>query len=191
MKKTINDFLNESKHWQAEIQYLRTIAKKLKLVEELKWGKPCLCFNECNIAIIQPFKNYLGLMFFKGQLLKDPQKILVANGPNSQAASRLEFTSLAEIKKNEKFIKAYLKEAVKIEQAGLKVEFKKQPEAMPPELRQVFRKEPSFKKAFLALTPGRQRAYILFFSAAKQSATRITRIEKFKKKIMSGKGITE
>ena len=170
---------------------LRDILVTSKLDEEFKWNKPCYTHEASNVAIIQPFKSCLGLMFFKGTLLKDPKGILVDNGPNSQAGRRLEFASVQEISKLKSTIKAYIKEAIAIDQSGQKVEFKKNPEPIPDELQEVFRLKPKFKKAFEALTPGRQRAYVLHFSGAKQSATRMSRIEKCMPLILEGKGLND
>jgi uncharacterized protein YdeI (YjbR/CyaY-like superfamily) len=191
MQKTMTGFLKESKERNNEIKQLRSIAKGLKLDEEFKWGKPCYCYEGNNIAIIQPFKKYVALMFFKGKLLNDPKKVLVDNGPNSQSAARMEFTSAHDMKKNLSTVKSFLKEAIKIAVSGQKVEFKKKPEPFPKELKDIFKKNSKFKMAFEALTPGRQRGYILHFSGAKQSSTRISRIEKCKARIMSGKGLSD
>lgn len=191
MSADVDKYLKSAKQWKKEMKALRVILLKTKLEEEFKWKKPCYCFEESNIAIIQPFKNVLGLMFFKGTLLKDPKKVLVDNGPNSQSARRLEFTSVAEIEKSAPLIRAYIKEAIELEKTGKKVEFKKQPEALPDELNAAFRKSAKLKKAFLSLTPGRQRGYILHFNGAKQSATRISRIEKCKPRILDGKGLND
>jgi len=191
MNAEVEKFLNKSEQWQKEMFELRAIILKTKLEEEFKWRLPCYSYNGSNIIIIQPFKGCLGLMFFKGSLMKDPKKILVDNGPNSQAARRLEFRSLQEITKQASIIKAYIKEAVTIEDSGQKVEFKKKPDVLPEELKKIFSKEPKFKKAFSALTPGRQRAYLLHFSSAKQSATRLTRIKKCIPHILEGKGMND
>jgi uncharacterized protein YdeI (YjbR/CyaY-like superfamily) len=142
-------------------------------------------------VILQPFKGFLALMFFKGTLLKDSKKLLSAVGPNSQAAKRFEFRSAQEISRHTAAIKSYIKEAIALEKSGKKVEFKKKPESIPEELAQVFNKKAKFKKAFEALTPGRQRAYLLFFNGAKQSATRMARIEKSIPKIIEGKGMND
>lgn len=187
----VDIFIKNSKRWKQEIEALRNILLKTKLEEEFKWSKPCYSFEGSNIAIIQPFKSCLGFMFFKGSLLKDPKKLLVDNGPNSQAARRLEFESLSEINKQAPILRAYIKEAISIAISGDKVKFKKKPEPMPKEMKDYFKKKPKVKKAFEALTPGRQRGYILHVSSAKQSATRQSRIEKCTDKILSGKGISD
>jgi uncharacterized protein YdeI (YjbR/CyaY-like superfamily) len=191
VNKDVDAFVKRAKQWRHEIESLRAVMLGTKMEEQLKWGKPCYTHGGHNIAIIQPFKSCLGLMFFKGTLLSDPHGLLVDNGPNSQSARRLEFRSLQEISKAKSIIKAYVKEASGIEASGLKVEAKTNPEALPDELTKIFRAKPALKKAFHALTPGRQRGYILYFSSAKQSATRISRIEKCIPKILAGKGMND
>lgn len=177
--------------WEDETELLRAIVRETKLVESTKWGKPCFSQGDKNIAIIQPFKSCLALMFFKGMLLKDPKNLLVDNGPNSQSARRLEFRSTEEVVRRRAIIKAYVKEAVAIEEAGLKPKFAKRPEPIPPELKALFAKKPKVKEAFAALTPGRQRSYLLHFAGAKQAATRVARIEKCLPAILAGKGMNE
>ncbi len=191
MRPEVKTFIKNASPWQKEIEGLRDIILQTSLDEEFKWSKPCYIHEGNNVVIIQPFKNCLGLMFFKGALLKDPKGILKDNGPNSQSAKRLEFTNLDEISKSRSTIKAYIKEAIEIEKSGQKVELKKNPEPIPDELAAMFKKKPALKKAFEALTPGRQRAYILHFSSAKQSTTRVSRIEKCIARIMEGKGIND
>lgn len=191
MNPDVDKFLKKSKQWQEEMAKLRAILVKTKLEENLKWNLPCYTYKGSNVAIIQPFKSCLGMMFFKGALLKDPKGMLVDNGPNSQAGRRFEFGSVQEIIKLTTTIKAYIKEAIAIEESGQKVEFKKNPEAVPDELKKVFAKKPRLKKAFNSLTAGRQRAYILHFSSAKQSSTRQSRIEKCIPRILEGKGIND
>ncbi len=191
MQKTMKGFLEESKEWRDEIEMIRSIAKSLKLEEEFKWGKLCFCFHGNNIAIVQPFNKFLALMFFKGKLLRDSEKVLVPNGPNSQFAARMEFTSTQDVKKNTPTIHSCLRETIKIEQSGQKIEFKKMPEPLPEELKVAFKKDPKFKKAFDELTPGRQRGYVLHFSGAKQSSTRSSRIEKCRPRIMAGQGLND
>lgn len=187
----VEKFVKTAKQWKSEIAELRDILLSTPLDESYKWSKPCYTFNGSNIAIIQPFKNSLALMFFKGSLLKDAKGLLIDNGPNSQASKRFEFTSSKEVASLKATIKAYVKEAIEIEKSGEKVEFKKQPEAVPEELTAIFKKKPAFKKAFEALTPGRQRAYILHFAGAKQAATRVSRIEKHMPRILEGKGMND
>jgi uncharacterized protein YdeI (YjbR/CyaY-like superfamily) len=191
MNPKVDKFIKESKLWQEEISKLRSVILKTKLQEEFKWNLPCYSYQEGNVVIIQPFKACLGLMFFKGSLLKDTKKILASNGPNSQAGRRFEFTSVSQISKMESLIKSYIKEAIAIENSGEKVEFKKKTESAPEELTKALNKNSKLKKAFAALTPGRQRAYVLFFSGAKQAATRISRIEKCIPRIIAGKGLAD
>ena len=188
MNSQVDQFLGKAKQWQKEMVQLRGILLETALVEDFKWRLPCYTTGENNIAIMQPFKGCLGLMFFKGSLLKDPKKVLISNAPNSQAGRRFEFRSTQDITKLIATIKAYVKEAIAIEKSGLKVEFKAQPQAMPAELKSTLARKPQLNKAFKALTPGRQRAYILHFSSAKQSATRQSRIEKAIPRILAGKG---
>lgn len=167
MNPEVDRFIKKSKQWQLVITKLRSVLLTTKLEENYKWNLPCYIYEGNNITIIQPFKACLGLMFFKGALLKDKKKILVNNGPNSQSSRRLEFTSVEEVTKLTSIIKVYVKEAIANEESGLKVEFKKTPEPLPEELKKVFAKKPKLKKAFELLTPGRQRGYVLHFSGAK------------------------
>lgn len=187
----VDKFIAKAKNWAEEMEKLRAILLKAKLDENFKWNQPCYSHSGNNIVIIQLFKGCLGLMFFKGMLLKDPKKVLVNNGPNSQAAKRMEFRSVKDVSVQATTIKAYIKEAIAFEESGQKVEFKKQPQAVPAELKAIFGKQPKLKKAFESLTPGRQRAYILHFMSAKQSATRISRIEKYVPHILKGKGMMD
>ncbi|AZZ35449.1 hypothetical protein CIK05_01085 [Bdellovibrio sp. qaytius] len=191
MNSNVTQFIKKLKNWNDEVTLLREILNSTKLEEDLKWNLPCYSYNDTNVVIIQPFKSYLGLMFFKGTLLKDPKKVLVANGPNSQSSNRFEFSSVAEIKKLAPTIKAYIKEAIANEASGLKVEVKQKAIPLPVELKKMFSTNAKLKKAFEALTPGRQRAYLFFFTSAKQSATRLSRIEKFVPKILQGKGMLD
>lgn len=191
MNPSVDKFVKNAKQWREEIAELRSIVLSTKLQEELKWGKPCYCHEGKNIAIIQPFKSCLGMMFFKGSLLKDPKGVLVDNGPNSQAARRLEFGSVQEITKSASFIKAYIKEAVELETAGKTVEFVKNPEPVPDELTALFGEHKGLEAAFKSLTPGRQRGYILHFAGAKQTSTRRSRIEKCIPAIMEGRGLND
>lgn len=187
---TVDAFMTRAKAWKGEMQKLRGILLDCGLDEALKWGKPCYAFEGANVAIIQPFKEQCALMFFKGVLLKDTHKRLRSQGENSQSAMRLEFTSEADI--TAALVKSYVKQAIAVEKAGLKVEFKaKQEIDLPEELTQVFKKNRSFAKAFEALTPGRQRAYVLHFNGAKQSQTRTARIEKCMPRILAGLGMND
>lgn len=189
MNPQVDAFLRKAPKWRAEMSALREILLKHPLVEELKWGKPCYTFEENNILIIQPFKAYCALMFCKGVLLKDARKLLVAPGTSTQAGRQLRFTGVPEIRGAKAILNAYVQEAITAQKAGRKVEFKTNPEPVPEELKRKLENSPVFNAAFSALTPGRQRGYILFISAAKQSATREARIEKHRARILAGKGL--
>ena len=191
MNSAIDRIIRKSDPWQKEIAKLRSILLKTDLEECVKWNLPCYTYQGSNVAIIQPFKKCLGMMFFKGALLKDSKGMLADNGPNSQAGRRFEFGSVQEIARLAPTIQAYVREAIAIENSGRAVEFKKNPEPMPDELKKALSKTPRLKKAFNSLTPGRQRAYILHFSGAKQSATRQSRIEKCIPRILEGKGMND
>lgn len=178
--------------WQKETETLRALALAGELTEELKWGCPCYTFQGANVVLIHGFKDYCALLFFKGALLKDPEKILVQQTKNVQSARQIRFTDVREIVAMKRVVKTYIQEAIAVEKAGLEVEFKKTSEFnVPEELENKFEKAPALKKAFGALTPGRQRAYLLHFSAPKQSATRISRIEKCVPHILAGKGLND
>ncbi len=175
-----------------EIEALRTIVLDCGLNEELKWGCPCYTLEGSNIVLIHVFKEYCAYLFFKGALLKDAKGILIQQTANVQAARQIRFTNVKEIVKMKTVLKAYIKEAVDVEKKGLKVELKKTKEFnMPDEFKKKLDKSAALKKAFYALTPGRQRGYLLHFSSAKQSATREARIKKYAPKIMSGKGFDD
>jgi len=190
MNPDVDLFLSNAKSWQEEMEKLRVIILECGFVEELKWGKPCYAFEGKNLVIIQPFKEYCALMFFNGALLNDSFGILVKPGENSQAGRQIRFTNSSEIKKSKPTLKAYLYEAIEVEKAGLKLAPKTSSEfEIPEEFQQKLKSMPALKKAFFALTPGRQRAYLMHFAAAKQSKTRETRIESYVDKILSGKGI--
>jgi uncharacterized protein YdeI (YjbR/CyaY-like superfamily) len=176
--------------WQAEIAELQRILAGFALREECKWGKPCYTLNGSNVVIIQGFKEYCALGFFQGALLKDPKKLLVQLG-QTQAARIMKFTSAKEIAAKAATIKAYVREAMAAAKAGLKVETTPRELPVPEELEQKFRKDPRFKRAFEALTPGRQRGYLYHFAGAKQSATRTARIEKAMPAIFAGRGFLE
>jgi uncharacterized protein YdeI (YjbR/CyaY-like superfamily) len=185
-------FFNKAKKWQEEYDKLRMIVLDCGLSEELKWGCPCYTFENSNIVLIHGFKDYCALLFFKGALLKDAQGILVQQTENVQAARQIRFTNLEEIANMESILKAYIKEAIKVEKAGVKVPLKKTSEfKMAEEFQNVLNGTPALKKAFYALTPGRQRGYLLHFSSAKQSKTRESRIEKCIQKILKGKGLDD
>lgn len=188
----VDEFLNKTNKWKEEFVALREILLDCQLTEELKWRLPCYTSQNSNIAIIQGFKEYCALMFFKGALLKDPNGILTAPGENSQAQRQIRFTNVQEIVEKETIIKAYITEAIEVEQAGLEVNFKQTAEySIPEELQTKFAETPELKTAFEALTPGRQRAYILHFSQPKQSKTRESRIEKYRQQILDGKGLND
>ncbi|MBU2020022.1 MAG: YdeI/OmpD-associated family protein [Bacteroidetes bacterium] len=189
MSPKVDFFFTKNHKWQPEIEHLREIVLSLPLEEELKWGCPCYFSAHGKIVLIHVFKEYCALLFFKGALMADGDQLLVQQTENVQSARQLRFKNLDEIIQKEKRIKDYLCEAIKIEKAGLKVVMKKTTEfKIPEELEHFFQQEPDFKKAFEALTPGRQRGYLLHFSAPKQEKTRISRIEKFKESIFQGKG---
>jgi uncharacterized protein YdeI (YjbR/CyaY-like superfamily) len=174
--------------WPSLLKKLRSIARSTELNEELKWSVPCYTWEGKNIFIISAFKDFAGLNFFKGALLKDSEGLLTSPGESSQSARYMKFTKLDDIKKLESTIKTYIQEAIELEKSGKKVEFKKNLEPIPDELIQKFQENPGLKEAFDALTPGRQRGYILHFSQPKQSKTREARIEKQIPKILDGLG---
>jgi uncharacterized protein YdeI (YjbR/CyaY-like superfamily) len=185
-------YFDKAGKWQKEIKKLRTIVLDCNLVEVLKWGCPCYQFEKKNIVLIHTFKEYCALLFFKGALLKDKKGILVQQTENVQAARQIRFTALSEITKLEKTVKAHIYEAVKAEEAGLKVDLKKTAAfAIPEEFKNELKRNMALKTAFSALTPGRQRGYLLHFSSAKQSKTREARIEKYRQKILDGKGLDD
>ena len=182
--------MSRAKAWRGEIQKLRSILLDAGLEEDLKWGKPCFAFEGKNVAIIQPFKQHCALMFFKGALLEDTHGLLRSQGQDTQSALRLEFTSEAQVKKA--VVQSYVKQAVAVEKAGVKVDFKAKRELeLPEELTRILQKDKKLAKAFHSLTPGRQRSYVLYVAAAKQSQTRTARIEKCAPKILAGQGFNE
>lgn len=195
MNKTnpkVDEYLSKASKWQNEMKQLRSIVLSCAVTEELKWGKPCYTFEGSNVVLIIGFKNYCALLFCKGALLKDPKGILVQPTENTQAARQIRFTSAQEIARLEPALKAYVKEAVAVQKAGLEVAYKKPSEfKVPEELQNKFGQMPALKTAFNALTPGRQRAYVLYFSGAKQSITREARIAKCAKQILAGKGLND
>lgn len=192
MNPKVDWFFTKATQWQKEYEALRAIVLDCDLTEELKWGQPCYMYQKSNIVLIHGFKDYCALLLFKGALLKDKKKILIQQTENVQAARQIRFTSVKEITKLKATIKAYLYEAVEVEESGAKVEFKKTKEfTMPEEFQQKLDKSRGLKKAFEALTPGRQRGYLLYFSSAKQSKTRESRIEKYLPSILEGKGLDD
>lgn len=185
-------YFTKNKNWLKEIEALREIALSSGLTEELKWGCPCYTLDGNNIVLIHVFKEYCAYLFFKGALLKDPKRILIQQTENVQAARQIRFTNVKEILKFKMALKAYIKEAMDVEKKGLKVEYKKTKEfKMSEEFERALNGSTALKKAFYALTPGRQRGYLLFFGSAKQAATREARIKKYTKQILSGKGIDD
>jgi uncharacterized protein YdeI (YjbR/CyaY-like superfamily) len=192
MNPSVDAYLNKVHKWQEEMKRLRKILLQCELNEELKWGKPCYAFEKSNVVIIQGFKEYCALLFCKGALLKDPAGILIQQTENVQAARQIRFTNVREIVKLEHILKAYVQEAIEAEKAGLEVKYKETSEfAVPEEFQNKLKKIPALKTAFEALTPGRQRGYILHFSAPKQSKTREARVEKWMQQILNGKGLND
>jgi uncharacterized protein YdeI (YjbR/CyaY-like superfamily) len=188
----VDRYFGKAKRWQAEFEKLRTIILDCGLSEDFKWGNPCYSFEKRNIVLIHGFKEYCALLFFKGALLKDPKGILVQQTENVQATRQIRFTSLREIVKLNTTLKAYIREAIEVEKSGAKVKFKKTTEfKMPEEFQNKLAEKPALKTAFRALTPGRQRAYLLYFSAAKQSKTRESRVAKYVQQILNGKGLDD
>ena len=192
MNPKVDVYLSKAKKWQEELEKLRMILLDCGLTEELKWGVPCYTFQKSNIVLIHVFKEYCALLFFKGALLKDANGILVQQTKNVQAARQIRFSNIREIIEMEPILKAYIHEARKVENAGLKVNFKKTTEfIIPEEIQNKLDEIPALKTAFDALTPGRKRAYILYFSAPKQSKTRESRVEKCMQQILNGKGLND
>jgi len=192
MNPKVDVYLSKAKKWQEEMVKLRMIILDCQLTEELKWGKPCYTFQKSNIVIIIGFKNYCALLFCKGALLNDANGILIKPGENTQAGRQIRFTNLREIVEMECILKAYIYEAIEVEKAGLKVNFKKHTELIfPEEFEKKLTEIPGLRTAFNALTPRRQRAYSLYFSAPKQSKTRESRVEKYVQQILDGKGLDD
>jgi uncharacterized protein YdeI (YjbR/CyaY-like superfamily) len=192
MNPKVDFYFSKSKKWQEEMGKMRKIALDCQLDEELKWGVPCYTFQKNNIVLIHEFKEYCAFLFFKGALLKDTKDILVQQTENVQSARQIRFTNTREIVEMEPILKAYINEAIEVEKAGLKVEFKKTTEyIIPEELQKKLDEIPALKTAFNALTPGRQRAYIFYFSAPKQPKTRESRVEKCMPQILKGKGLND
>jgi uncharacterized protein YdeI (YjbR/CyaY-like superfamily) len=192
MNPKVDFFFSKAKNWQEEFEKLRMIVLECGLTEELKWGVPCYTFQKSNIVLMHGFKEYCALLFFKGALLNDPKGILIQQTENVQSARQIRFTGVKEIVKMKATLKAYIFEAIEVEKAGLKVNLKKTEEfTIPEEFQKKLDKTPALKKAFEALTPGRQRGYLFYFSAPKQSKTRESRVEKSMKLILSGKGLND
>jgi len=192
MNPKVDWFFAKDTQWQKEYEKLRKIVLDCGLIEELKWGCPCYTFEDTNIVLIHGFKEYCALLFFKGALLNDPNGILIQQTKNVQSARQIRFMNVREIVKMEKNLKAYVYEAIEVERAGLKVKLKKTSEfEVPEEFQKRLDKSTALKKAFDTLTPGRQRAYIFYFSQAKQSKTREARVEKYIPKILNKKGLDD
>jgi len=188
----VDVFLNKAKQWRKEFEKLRKIVLDCGLTEEFKWRNPCYTFEESNIVLIHGFKEYCAFLFFKGALLKDTKGILVSQTENTQATRQIRFTNVQEIIEMEPILKSYILEAIEVEKSGMKVNLKKTSEyAIPEEFQTKMDESPSLKSAFEALTPGRQRAYLLYFSSPKQSKTRESRIEKYTHQILDGKGLND
>jgi uncharacterized protein YdeI (YjbR/CyaY-like superfamily) len=188
----VDEFLEQAEPWREEFEKLRRLILDCGLTEELKWGKPCYTLQESNVVLIQGFKDYCALLFTKGALLKDDRGILVKQTENVQAARQVRFTNVQEIVKLGPVLKRYVQQAMAVEKAGLKVAYKTTAEfKIPEEFQNKLDASPALKKAFAALTPGRQRGYLLYFSAAKQSATRAARVEKSRQRILDGMGLDD
>ncbi len=192
MDTGVDQYFSKAKSWKDEMTILRNILLSCKLDESIKWGQPCYTINNKNIVMIAPFKAHCDIAFFNGAALKDEKGLLVKAGVNTQSARQMRFTSVDEIKKLNSVIKSYVKEAIENEKLGLKpIATEKAEPILVEELDAIFKKNGAFKKAFTALTPGRQRAYLIHFSGAKQAATRVARIEKYVDTILAGRGIND
>lgn len=188
----VDAFVENAGKWQEEFRQLRRIIIESRVAEEFKWGVPCYTFQNRNILLMHGFKDYCALLFVKGALLSDPRGILTQQTENTQAARQIRFTNPQEIIELEPALKAYIEEAIEVEINGLKVDFKMTAEfAIPEEFQRKLDEDPALRAAFSALTPGRQRAYLLYFSAPKQSKTRESRIEKCLQPILAGKGLND
>ena len=188
----VDFYFAKAKKWQEEMETLRSIVLDCGLTEELKWGVPCYTIKQGNVALIHSFKEYCALLFVKGALLEDAAGILVQQTENTQAARQLRFTSIQEITESALTLKAYIQEAIAVKKAGLKVPFRKTAEtSIPEEFQQKLDDTPALKKAFYALTPGRQRAYLLHFAEPKQAKTRAARVEKYTPQILAGQGLND
>ncbi len=187
----VDAFMEKAGKWQKEFRKLRTICLAAGLTEEVKWRLPCYSYQGGNVVIIQGFRDYCALLFFKGALLKDPERMLKSPG-QTQAGRQARFTSAREIAERQSILKAYIAEAIGVQKAGLKVKLKKTADfAVPEEFRKALAASAALKKAFAALTPGRQRAYLFYFASAKQSGTRESRIAKYRQRILDGKGLND
>jgi len=192
MNPKVDFFFDKDDKWQKEFENLRTIILDCGLTEELKWGQPCYTFQGSNIVLIHGFKEYCALLFFKGALLNDANGILIQQTENVQAARQIRFTSVKQVVEMAPVLKTYIYEAIEVDKAGLNVKYKKTEDfKIPEEFQKKLNKMPALKTAFDALTPGRQRAYIFYFSQAKQSKTRESRVEKYLQQILDGKGLDD
>lgn len=192
MNPKVDFYFNKAKKWQEAVNLLRTIALDCGLTEELKWGCPCYTLEGNNIVLIHDFKEYCAFLFFKGAILKDKEGILIQQTENVQSSRQIRFTNALQIVEMKAILKAYILEAINVEKAGLKVELKKTTEySIPAEFQSKLDHIPDLKAAFEALTPGRQRGYLLYFSAAKQPKTREARVEKYMPQILNGKGLDD
>jgi uncharacterized protein YdeI (YjbR/CyaY-like superfamily) len=192
MNPKVDWFFSKDTKWQKGYEKLRTIILDCGLIEELKWGCPCYTFQNTNIVLIHGFKEYCAVLFFKGALLNDANGILIQQTKNVQSARQIRFTNVREIVKMEKILETYIYEAIEVKKVGLKVKFKKTSEyKIPEEFQKKLNKKPALKTAFYALTPGRQRGYIFYFSQPKQSKTRESRVEKYMQQILKGKGLDD
>ncbi|MEH7380453.1 YdeI family protein [Bacillus sp. JJ1533] len=190
--RKVDGFIKKAKQWKEEFEKLREIILEFELTEDIKWMHPCYMYEGKNVVLMHGFKEYCALLFHKGALLKDPHGILIQQTKNVQAARQIRFTTLQEIIDQESMIKEYIQEAIEVEKAGLKVELKKTTDyEIPEELQAKFDEIPALKTAFEGLTPGRQNAYLFYFSGAKQSKTRVARIEKYTQQILDGKGMND
>lgn len=192
MNAKVDEFISKAKKWQAELQRLRTIILDCQLTEDVKWKVPCYTLQNKNIVLIHGFKEYCAIGFFKGALLRDAQGLLIQQTENSQAARQIRFTNVQQIEDLADTLKAYIQEAIEVEKAGLQVDYQKSTDfSIPETLLSKFEQLPALKTAFEALTPGRQRAYVMHFSEAKQPKTQLARIEKCTPRILSGKGLND
>ena len=192
MNPKASGYFTKAKKWRQEMEKLRTILLDCHLTEEVKWGKPCYTFQNANVVLIVGFKEHCALLLCKGALLNDPDHILIKPGENTQAARQIRFTSVRKIVEMESSLKAYIQQAIAVEKAGLEVTYKTNRDLIiPEELQNKLDEIPAFKTAFAALTPGRQRAYVMYFSAPKQSKTRESRVEKWMPLILKGEGLND
>lgn len=192
MNPKVDEYLDRNPRWRNELKELRRIVLQTPLSEDLKWGVPCYTLNSANVVLLHVFKEYCAILFVKGSLLGDPARVLITQTENVQAGRQLRFTKVQEVLEKETLLKAYLAEAIDLETSGAKVEFKKASDfAVPEEFQAELDGDPDLKAAFEALTPGRQKGYLLYFSGAKQSKTRQARIEKCRPQIMVGKGLDD